>query len=704
MGEARRSRRGVPPGPPLRHGRDDRQPHLDPGAGRGQRLPHQSLRHALRADARLVLHQARPRRQDPVQSHRVRHQQGGLHHPQRDPPRAPRGRLRHPLPHDRGHGRLGDESRADAARADGDALHRHRLPRLRGRRDRDGRAGAPGARPGKPRGDDPQEPRAAGGRREHSPGIRQHLPPGARLPAAGDDARLQHRDLSPAAQDHRGRIAPLSARGAPQARPARMAGADQEARLDRSVVPRVAAIPAELDEDSPGNERQMLTHTRCSGLAAALMLACVPCHAADGSIAAIVGATVIHPDRDLPSAVASNSTLIIAGRRIESIGPASSTPVPAGARLIDGKGKWVVPGLIDSHIHFFQSGNLYTRPDVADFNKWMPYSKEVERNKARLPATFKVWLASGVTGAGPLISMVDRVKLDLGDPPIIKAASADEARALVRRELERKPDFIKVWFIHRQGDDLAAQEAIVKAAADAAHAAGVRLAVHATELIVAKASLRVGADFLVHSVEDEAVDEEFLALAKNNRALYCPTLFVTLGYRYALSNTWRPTETERRLADPQILAAMNDLRKIPKETLPERVAKAMNQPVPPEPSAIALQNLRKVWDAGIPVVMGTDAGNIGTLHGPSVFREMEIMTRAGLAPLQVLRSATSNGAKAMAMEREIGTLAPGKLADLVILDADPLANVMNLGQIHRVIKDGRIFVPDELIRSIAARR
>jgi imidazolonepropionase-like amidohydrolase len=476
----------------------------------------------------------------------------------------------------------------------------------------------------------------------------------------------------------------------------------------------------------------MLTRTRWFGLAAALMLAGVACQAADESITAIVGATVIHPERDLPSAVVSNSTVIIVGRRIESIGPAKSTRVPKGATLIDGKGKWVIPGLIDSHVHFFQSGNLYTRPDVADFNAWMPYAKEVERNQARLPATFKVWLASGVTSvvdvggpfwnfevrdaarkspaaprvavAGPLISMIDRVKLDLGDPPIIKITSADEARALVRRELERKPDFIKVWFIHQQGDDLAAQEAIVKATADAAHAAGVRLAVHATELIVAKASLRAGADFLVHSVEDEAVDEEFLALAKRNRALYCPTLFVILGYKYALSNTWQPTEAERRLADPQILAAMNDLLKIPKESLPERVAKAMAQAASPEPSAIALQNLRKVWDARIPVVMGTDAGNIGTLHGPSVFREMEIMTQAGRPPLQILRSATSNGAKAMGMEREIGTLAPGKLADLVILDADPLANVTNLSRIHRVIKDGKVFAPDELLRSIVAEK
>src|SRR5438477_6332682 len=471
----------------------------------------------------------------------------------------------------------------------------------------------------------------------------------------------------------------------------------------------------------------MPTRARWFGLAALLMLAGVPCQAAETSIIAIVGATVIHPDQDLPSAVAPYSTLIIAGRRIESIGPAGSTAVPAGATRIDGKGKWVVPGLIDAHVHFFQSGNLYTRPDVADFNAVVPYAKEVERNKARLAATFKVWLASGVTSvvdiggpfwnfemrdaalksaaaprvavAGPLISMIDRAKLDLGDPPIIKIASPDEARALVKRQLERKPDFIKVWFIHQPGDDLAAQEAIVKATGDAAHAGGARLAVHATELVVAKASLRAGADFLVHSVEDVPVDDEFLALAQKNRALYCPTLFVTMGYRYALSNTWQPTEAERPLADPQILAMMRDLDTIAADKRPERVAKAMASPPPVKPSATALANLNKVWDAGIPVAMGTDAGNIGTLHGPSVFREMALMAQSGLTTLEVLRSATTYGARAMG--RDVGALAPGKLADVLILDADPLADLQNLSRIHSVIKDGKLYSPQELIRSIS---
>ena len=384
--------------------------------------------------------------------------------------------------------------------------------------------------------------------------------------------------------------------------------------------------------------------------------------------------------------------------------------------------------MIDAHVHFFQSGNLYTRPDGADFNRYRPYAEEVARNKARLPATFKVWLASGVTGvvdiggpfwnfevrdlarqsdaaprvvvAGPLISMVDRPALDLGDPPIIRIGSADEARALVARELERKPDYIKVWFIHRPSDDLEAQTAIVRATGDAAHAAGVPLAVHATELETAKAALRAGADYLVHSVFDEPVDDEFIALIKERRALYCPTLFVWESYEYALSNLWTATPEEQRLADPQILASMHDLDRIPKDMIPERVAKLMQKHEPPSAPMVALANLRRLWSEGVTVVMGTDAGNIGTLHGPSVFREMALMHEAGLSPLEVLRSATSNGALALRLADRVGTIAPGKLADLVILDADPLADVGNLSHAYRVIKNGVVFDPKELIDSI----
>jgi imidazolonepropionase-like amidohydrolase len=128
--------------------------------------------------------------------------------------------------------------------------------------------------------------------------------------------------------------------------------------------------------------------------------------------------------------------------------------------------------------------------------------------------------------------------------------------------------------------------------------------------------------------------------------------------------------------------------------------KAIEQKKMPQLSPLEAANLQRVWGAGIPVVMGTDAGNIGTLHGPSVFREMALMHEAGLTSLQVLRSATSNGARALRLQSEVGAIAPGKLADLVILDADPIADLANLSHAYRVIKDGKVFDPVALMASI----
>jgi imidazolonepropionase-like amidohydrolase len=464
--------------------------------------------------------------------------------------------------------------------------------------------------------------------------------------------------------------------------------------------------------------RTFLAHV----LLAVLVAACAPARTPASSPftaeadLAIVGATVIHPERDGAAAVERDATILVRGNRIAAVGRGLS--VPAGTKTIDARGKWVIPGLVDSHVHFFQSGNLYTRPDAMDFNAVVRYADETARNKARLPVTFRTWLASGVTSvadvggpfwnftvrdaaamsetaprlavAGPLISMVDRTKLDLGDPPIIKTMSPAAARELVKRQLRHKPDFIKVWYIHQKGDDMRAQEAIVRAAAEEAHAAGIRLAVHATELEVAKSALRAGADILVHSVTDAPVDDTFIALAKGRKAIYCPTIFVMSSYQMALSNQWIATDAERRLADPEILGAMRDLDRIPKAKIPPRVVQLMDKPPSLAPAPVILRNLKKVWDAGITVAMGTDAGNIGALHGPAVFREMELMVQAGLTPLQVLRSATVNGARMMGLEREGGTIAQGRLADLVVLDADPLADIGNTSRIHRVVKDGRL--------------
>jgi len=437
---------------------------------------------------------------------------------------------------------------------------------------------------------------------------------------------------------------------------------------------------------------------------------------------AIVGATVV----DGAAAPIADAVVLINGDRIQAVGSRAQVALPKGITIVDGRGKWVAPGLIDAHVHFFQSGGAYTRPDVVDLRKVRPYEREIAILKAALPRTFARYLLCGVTSvvdvggpfwnfevreaarrtalaprvavAGPLVSTVDRPQLDIGDPPIVKTATPDEARALVRRELERKPDLMKVWFVFRPGDDLAAGKALVAATVDEARKGGVRTAVHATELETARAAVEAGADVLVHSVFDKPVDDAFVDLLKRRGVVYIPTLFVRTGYTLVLTGGFTPTAAERRWADPDVLATYEEVKSRPELTSrPRRAAD-------PESERVPRQNLKRLSDAGVTIAAGTDAGNIGTLHGPSIFRELRLMADAGLTPREVLASATAGGARVMGREKDLGAVAPGKLADLLILDRDPLVDVANLEAIYRVVKGGRVFTTDELARAAAAGR
>lgn len=139
-------------------------------------------------------------------------------------------------------------------------------------------------------------------------------------------------------------------------------------------------------------------------------------------------------------------------------------------------------------------------------------------------------------------------------------------------------------------------------------------------------------------------------------------------------------------------------------TLAELKARPDFKPRPPRPGADeqdrnGRENLKRLAEAGVLVAAGTDAGNIGTLHAASIFRELRLMVAAGMSPAQVLVAATRNGARVMGRERELGTLEPGKLADLLLLAKDPLTDISNLETIDEVVKGGRRFEPAELARA-----
>jgi imidazolonepropionase-like amidohydrolase len=432
---------------------------------------------------------------------------------------------------------------------------------------------------------------------------------------------------------------------------------------------------------------------------------------------ALVGATIVDGNGGAPI---KDGTVVLDGDSITAVGPRASVRVPRGAEVIDVAGKWITPGLIDAHVHFFQSGGLYTRPDGIDLTAVVPYAEDLARSKGRLDETFARYLASGVTTvvdaggpmwnfdvrrrarasqqaprvavAGPLIATEPterQQKLNLGDPPIISAKDAADARRLAQLLLPSKPDFIKIWGIGSGVKGAARVEEMTRAVAEVAHPAGVRVAVHATDLAIAQAALAGGADILVHSVEDVPVPDSFVDALKAREAVYVTTAMVLEGYIDAFSGRPELTAIERKLGAPDIIASLYEI--------PAPVASKISAALPPNPLPQILANARKLVGAGARVAAGTDAGNIGTLHGPALHRELQLLSQAGLTPSQVLTAATRDAAFAYSRKPDIGLVAPGYRADLLVLDADPLEAVSNLTRIATVWSRGKPLTPGSLL-------
>src|SRR5881409_3289673 len=442
----------------------------------------------------------------------------------------------------------------------------------------------------------------------------------------------------------------------------------------------------------------------------------------------LIGATVINP---ADGKLLPNATVVINGDKIERVAMGKQDAAALGEQ-ISCAGKFVLPGYIDTHIHFFQSADLFTRPDGADLNSIRPYKDEVAWIKSHLDDVFARYIRCGITSAvdvggpmwnfevrktanatakaprvavaGPLISSVSREKLDLGDPPIVKIDTPDQAREFVRKLAEKKPDLVKIWYIVDKDHPVDAFRPIVHATIEESHAHKIRVAVHATELETARAAVEEGADVLVHSVIDNAVDDAFVKLLKDRHTILCPTLVVFERYGRTFANRLNLTPEEKTWGNPEVIASL-DVTKIPSDKLPGRVKTALAKPDEAldrirKTYEVALPNLKKLEDAGITIAAGTDAGNIGTIHGPALFREFQLMKEAGLTPMQILQCATANAAKLFGGDTgaHTGRIENGYFADLVILNSNPLDDIKNASDIDTVIKNGVLYQADSILR------
>lgn len=440
---------------------------------------------------------------------------------------------------------------------------------------------------------------------------------------------------------------------------------------------------------------------------------------------ALVGATVVDGTGAPPI---PDGVILLRDGRIECVGTRPACPVPEGVTVVDLAGHWVTPGIIDAHVHFSQTGWADGRPDALDLRDLHPYEKTEADLEAHPERWFRAYLCSGVTAvfdvggyswttamaartdadtraprvtaAGPLLSTRDHWLNLPADRQFIYLKDEATAREGVRFLASRGSAAVKVWYIVAPESPVEASAPFVLAAGDEARREGLPLIVHATGLAEAKVALRAGARLLVHSVVDQAVDAEFLDLAKANGTIYSPTLTVFGGYarmgEAVLSRKAPQIDDPNGCVDPTTRARLAEVadRDLTSKVTPETVERWRSRTRIAE--EIGAANLKRVAEAGIPIAMGTDAGNPLTLHGPSVYAEMEAMQAAGLTPTQVLVASTHGGAMAMGRGKDIGTIEKGKWADLLVVDADPAATVASLRRVHAVVRGGVVRSLDEL--------
>ncbi len=440
------------------------------------------------------------------------------------------------------------------------------------------------------------------------------------------------------------------------------------------------------------------------------------------------------------AAAVHDAVLVVRGGRVACAGAVSDCEIPDGVRTTDLSGRWITPGLVDAHVHLAQTGWADGRPDGMNVTADYPYAEVVARQRDGVATTFRSYLCSGVTAvfdvggfpwswrlrdqemdlpgsltpphlaaSGPLLTWVPP-RMDLpAEQVMVRVSSPEHGREVVRYLAASGSDAVKIWLLGVPENPPAgapSQEEVdawVKAVGQEARARGLPLVVHATGLQEAKTAVRAGAKLLVHSVDDGPVDDEFLELALREGTMYTPTLMVGRNWwaltEYAFRGEEPVLDDPRGCVDPATRARISTTpryREHPGLARLDEDGVASRRRRFDQLSEVMAGNLRRVHAAGIAVAMGTDAGNPLTLHGPSVYAEMEQMQKAGLAPADVLVAATRNAARAMGRDTEFGTLEAGKWADFLVLGEDPLQDVTAFRSRSHVARAGVLVAVGEL--------
>ncbi|ATN36868.1 hypothetical protein ACO34A_24130 (plasmid) [Rhizobium sp. ACO-34A] len=444
-----------------------------------------------------------------------------------------------------------------------------------------------------------------------------------------------------------------------------------------------------------------LTRRRLMATSIAALAVELPARAQDNASSFVIDdARVIDGSGGFPL---ESARIVVADGMIAAVGPMSSVTAPSNATVISASSCSVIPGLVSGHVHVGGYDGLTMGPPA--------------QNEANILRQLGVYLDYGVTtvasmGTNSAVVYSLRGKLQngsargadifvadhglgvpkgappapLGTDQLDRPATPNEAREAVRAAAARGTNFIKLWLDDFQMLKLVKmQPEIYRAAIDEAHKAGLPVYVHIHYLDDAKDVLRAGADVLAHGVRDKPIDDEFVSLMKANGAWYIPTLSVDDAF-------FLFAEQPQVLNDPFVSKALHpDL--LAQFSANEWRSKQINSSALPfwkRALAINQQNTKAALGQALNVGFGTDSGAMPLrVPGFAEHRELELLVDAGITPSQALMLATSKAAETLGLT-DRGMIAPGKKADLVLLDGNPLEDIRVTRKIRTVWKSGAI--------------
>ncbi len=387
-------------------------------------------------------------------------------------------------------------------------------------------------------------------------------------------------------------------------------------------------------------------------------------------------------------------SVMVRGDRIVAIGPGpfAMTMEYPGPRTIDGTGKYLMPGLWDVHVHlsggrgrggpdfeagiralhgFIYSGitSIFDAGNSADFIFGLrAREREGEIVSPRIFATGPVVTAPGGHGGGRGATLVD---------------SWPEAIAALDAHIELQPDMVKFTFDeHGWGTRPLIPLLDVDVMARAGryfNEHGIRTTVHISHEYRAIQAIEAGIDTLAHPIIQGPVSDEFVALMASKKVPMVSTLTIGEGYSRLVEH---PEFLDRPLY--QAVYTPETIERL-KTTIRDQYAARAWTTWMKVMTPVAQENLRKIAAAGGVIVLGSDQS-----AGPQSHRELELMVEGGIPALEAIRIGTLNAAIFMDKERDLGSIEVGKLADMVLLSADPIADISNAQQIDMVIKGGRI--------------